>query len=118
MAKRSYERAIPPPPKGGFEIRLYGSKAKEGWEQLTRTAADELRAAFILLETNPAPAERTKRHYRLRDELARVEIEGQVFDQWQYKVTAAGRIWYAVDKKKCVVWVTRASHTHPPETER
>jgi hypothetical protein len=30
---------------------------------------------------------------------------GRTFEQWQYEVTADGRIWYCPDEGRRVVWV-------------
>jgi hypothetical protein len=37
--------------------------------------------------------------------------------QWQYEVTAGGRIWYCPDARHRIVWVVAASPSHPKATE-
>jgi hypothetical protein len=39
-------------------------------------------------------------------------------EQWQYEVTAGGRVWYLVDRKARTVWLTHASTAHPQATDR
>lgn len=53
----------------------------------------------------------------LRDQLAQRTMRGRDLDQWQFEITGAGRIWYALDDEARTVWVTRASTGHPKATE-
>jgi len=55
-------------------------------------------------------------HYRLRGSLAARECSGRTLEQWQIKVSGAGRIWYLHDDKH-TVWVVYASAAHPKRTE-
>jgi len=57
------------------------------------------------------------RQYRLYGPLAHREIGGNSLDQWQYEVTAGGRIWYCPDPDRRIVWVVAASPSHPKMTE-
>jgi hypothetical protein len=38
-------------------------------------------------------------------------------EQWQYEVTAGGRIWYCPDPQDKIVWIVVASTAHPKLTE-
>ena len=38
-------------------------------------------------------------------------------EQWQYEITAGGRIWYCIDDKTKTVWITDAQVGHPKATE-
>jgi len=38
-------------------------------------------------------------------------------EQWQYEVTGAGRLWYAIDDARRTAWLTHASVGHPKNTE-
>ena len=42
---------------------------------------------------------------------------GRALEQWQIKVSGAGRIWYLPDDSKHTVWVVYASPAHPKQTE-
>ncbi|MEV0028263.1 hypothetical protein [Nocardia sp. NPDC050793] len=44
-------------------------------------------------------------------------IAGRELEQWQYEVTAAGRIWYCPDPERRVVWVVLARSGHPKQTD-
>lgn len=58
-----------------------------------------------------------RRVHRLRGMLGTKMIAGRVFDQWQFELSSAGRIWYCPDREDRIVWVTRVSLRHPRETE-
>ncbi|MEU0539268.1 hypothetical protein ABZ319_05300 [Nocardia sp. NPDC005978] len=49
--------------------------------------------------------------------LATRSIGGNLLDQWQYEVTAGGRIWYCPQTEKCIVWIVYAGTGHPGLTE-
>ena len=38
-------------------------------------------------------------------------------DQWQYEVTAGGRLWYCIDDDAKTVWLTAVHSGHPKATE-
>ncbi|WP_419863510.1 hypothetical protein [Candidatus Poriferisodalis sp.] len=44
-------------------------------------------------------------------------MNGVEMEQWQYEVTAGGRIWYCIDDAQRTVWLTVASTGHPKATE-
>lgn len=44
-------------------------------------------------------------------------VNGEPLEQWQYEVTAGGRIWYCIDARGGTVWMTGASPGHPKATE-
>lgn len=54
---------------------------------------------------------------RLRGQLATREISDRTLDQWQYEVTAGGRIWFCPDEQRRIVWVVVASPSQPKATE-
>ncbi len=53
----------------------------------------------------------------MKDSLARRSVNGTEMEQWQYEVTAAGRIWYCIDDSTRTVWMTAAHPGHPKATE-
>jgi hypothetical protein len=61
--------------------------------------------------------ENPARQHRLRGRLATRKIAGRVVGQWQYEVTAGGRIWYCPDDERRIVRVVAASPSHPKVTE-
>lgn len=42
---------------------------------------------------------------------------GVVMEQWQYEVTAGGRLWYLVDSTRRTLWVKAAGAGHPKVTD-
>ncbi|WP_460725435.1 hypothetical protein [Nocardia heshunensis] len=62
------------------------------------------------------PENRARQH-RLRGPFATHTISGVELEQWQYEVTAGGRIWYCPDPETRIVWIVDASCGHPKKTE-
>jgi hypothetical protein len=44
-------------------------------------------------------------------------IEAREREQWQFEVTGAGRVWFAVDDDQRIVWITQAGTGHPKKTD-
>jgi hypothetical protein len=84
---------------------------------LRQAARANLYDAWLALSLRPTAPENRRRQHRLKGDFASVSVHGVWRDQWQYEVTAAGRIWYVVDDEKRLVWVTLASASHPKGTE-
>lgn len=55
--------------------------------------------------------------FGLRGQLAERQIGGRTLPQWQYEVTASGRIWYCPNAQRRVAWVVSASPSHLKVTE-
>jgi hypothetical protein len=115
-AKRG-DRVAPPRRPGAWEARFTSSEVAKGWEELCRTARSNTWEAWVVLTERPTEPENKKRHKRLLGTLATRVIEGRQLDQWQYAVTAGGRIWFCPDAAQRIVWITLASTAHPKETE-
>jgi hypothetical protein len=49
--------------------------------------------------------------------LGQPSVNGAKMEQWQYEVTAGGRLWYCIDDKAKTVWLTGAYAGHPKATE-
>jgi hypothetical protein len=69
-----------------------------------------------VLTERPTTPENPARHHRLKGAFATREIAGRTLVQWQYEVTAGGRIWFCPDPDKRTVWVVAASTGHPKAT--
>ena len=102
--------------QGEWDIRFGTSEAAKGWDELSTHTAGSTRRAFELMRANPRPPE-DGTHYRLRGDLATRDFAGRALEQWQIKVSGAGRIWYLPDDSKHTVWVVYASPAHPKQTE-
>ncbi|GLY21992.1 hypothetical protein [Micromonospora sp. NBRC 101691] len=115
-AKRG-DRVAPPGRPGGWEARFASSEAAKGWEQLCQTARSNTWEAWVVLTERPVTPENPARQHRLRGALAYREVGGKVLLQWQYEVTAGGRVWYCPDPDKRIVWIVSAGPGHPKQTE-
>ncbi len=71
----------------------------------------------MILTDRPTEPRNPARQFRLRGHLASRDVRGRVLAQWQYEVTAGGRIWYCPDAETRIVWITYASPAHPKDTE-
>jgi hypothetical protein len=114
MPKRG-ERVAPPPREGEWDLRYADNAAAKGWEELSRAAPSAAEAAWRQLRTDPR--QRSPRQHPLKAALATRSVGGALLEQWQYEVTGAGRLWYAIDDRKRVVWLTFASVGHPRQTD-
>ncbi len=61
-----------------------------------------------------AAGDNTRSH---KDSLGERVVNGTEMQQWQYEVTAGGRIWYCIDNSSRTVWMTAAHTGHPKATE-
>lgn len=116
MAKRG-DRVAPPARPGAWEARFATTDAAKGWEELCRSARSNTWEAWIVLTERPTAPENPARQHRLRNIYSRRTIEGAELEQWQYEVTAGGRIWYCPDPATRVVWVVYAGTRHPKATD-
>jgi hypothetical protein len=63
------------------------------------------------------PRHRSDRQHPLKGSLSARAINGKSMEQWQYEVTAGGRLWYCIDDARRTVWLTDATPGHPKTTE-
>ncbi|GAA3133465.1 hypothetical protein GCM10020255_007920 [Rhodococcus baikonurensis] len=49
--------------------------------------------------------------------LATAAHGGTTMEQWQYEVTAGGRLWYLVDIARRTLWIKAAGTGHPKPTD-
>ncbi|MFE9693114.1 hypothetical protein [Micromonospora sp. NPDC005806] len=117
MSPKRGDRAAPPAVDGEYELRFADSAAADGWEQLARQAATNLRRAYDLLRADPRSKASSECHHRLKGSLATAQWKGQALERWQYEVTGGGRIWYLIDDDRRTVWLTYAGTAHPRETD-
>ena len=114
MPKRK-ERVAPPPIKDGWDFRFATSNAVKGWEQICSAASANARVAWERITAEPRRVD--TRQHRLKSSLGTRAVNGSDLEQWQYEVTAGGRIWYCIDDDRRTVWMTDASVGHPKTTE-
>lgn len=114
MPKRK-ERVAPPPAAGGWDFRYANNGAVKGWEQISAAASANARMAWEKITADPR--RRDRRQHPLKGSLGRRSVNGVEMEQWQYEVTAGGRLWYCIDDKAKTVWLTDAHVGHPKATE-
>ena len=109
------ERVAPPPAPTGWDLRYATSNATKGWEDVCSAAANNAPTAWERITADPR--QRDDRQHPLKGSLGSRTINGEKLDQWQYEVTAGGRIWYCIDDARRTVWMTDAHVGHPKATE-
>ena len=114
MPKRK-ERVAPPLAPGGWEFRYATSDAVKGWEHICSAAPANARVAWERITTDPR--QRDSCQHQLKGSLGSRTVNGAELEQWQYEVTAGGRIWYCIDDDRGTVWMTDAHVGHPKATE-
>ena len=114
MPKRR-ERVAPPPSAEGWDFRFATNDAARGWEQLCATSRGNARTAWEVITSDPR--RRGDRQHPLKSSLGRRPLNGVEMEQWQYEITAGGRIWYCIDDVTKTVWMTEAHTGHPKATE-
>lgn len=98
-------------------VRFATNDAAKGWEELCQQAPANLRVAFDAIESEPCPSPSTGRQHPLKGSLSTDTHAGKTLPQWQYEVTAGGRIWYLVDHDSKTCWIKLAGTAHPKQTE-
>jgi hypothetical protein len=91
--------------------------AAKGWVDLCGQASGNAYEAWARLRTEPAPRVWTARQHPLKGGFATATHRGAALPQWQYEVTAGGRVWYLVDSRLRRVYLTYAGTRHPKATE-
>lgn len=116
MMKLKRGDAVPRPKP--WQIILRNSQAARGWMELQRTALDALDRAWVEITANPRSMAQAHRQHRLHAGLGSVKLDNEELEQWQYEVTAAGRIWYLIDDENRTLWITKADTGHPGITDK
>ncbi|MFE4971210.1 hypothetical protein ACFRAR_03725 [Kitasatospora sp. NPDC056651] len=109
---------VPPPPVGGERRLRFGTgEAAKGWSDLCAEAPRSARRCFESLRADPLSALRPDRQHRRRGRLAARVFGGVELPQWEYEVTAGGRVRYVVDEAVRTVHFVHASPRHPKDTD-
>jgi hypothetical protein len=115
---RRGDRAAPPARAGEWTIIFADNAAASGWEDLFTAAPGNTLRAWEHLSRDPRNRRANPgRVGPLQHELGKRKIAGRELEQWQYEVTAGGRIWYCPDDEQKVVHLTYASTRHPKQTD-
>jgi hypothetical protein len=117
MSPKRGDRVAPPAVRGEYVIKFATNDAVKGWEELCRQAAANTRGAYEAMRDNPCPKPETERQHRLKRDLAWAVHDGKTLEQWQFEVTAGGRIWYVVDQDTRTCWLKHVGTGHPKPTD-
>lgn len=112
---RRKERVAPPPAAAGWDFRYANNDAVKGWEQICATSSANSRTAWERITADPR--RRDSRQHPVRGALGQRAVNGVDLEQWQFEVTAGGRLWYCIDDGAKTVWLTDAHVGHPKSTE-
>ena len=92
--------------------------AGKDWSEM---ASSKLRPGLIkfweIVTRHPRSGANPGRHHRLKGELATKILSGARLEQWQHEISSGGRIWFLIDDKNKIVWVTKVSPGHPSKTD-
>jgi hypothetical protein len=110
--KRGEEIPRPNP----WTFKAVSSDAAKGWVDLCRHAPGPIDEAWVRITGNPRHV--SMRQHQLRGKLSTYRCGGLDLEQWQYEVTGAGRLWYAIDDEARTLWLVWAGTGHPRQTGR
>ncbi|GCD93334.1 hypothetical protein [Embleya hyalina] len=109
---------VPRPPIGTeWRLRFATSEAAKGWSDLCAEAPGNTRRCFEALRAAPQSTAEPDRQHRLHGRLGVRTLGGDAFPQWEYEVTAGGRVRYLVDEPRRTVHLVYASTRHPKDTD-
>jgi hypothetical protein len=109
---------VPPPPIGDeWRLRFATNEAAKGWGDLCSEASGNARRCFEALRSDPLSQSDPDRQHRLRGRLATAVLGGIAYPQWEFEVTAGGRVRYLIDEERRTVHLVYASTRHPRDTD-
>ena len=109
MSPKRGDDVAPPPVDGEWRLRFATNEGAE--------APGNARRCFEALRRDPTSRSDPDRQHRLRGRLATGNLGGRDYPQWEYEVTAGGRVRYLVDEARRTVHFVHASPRHPKDTE-
>ncbi len=116
MSPKRGDRVSVPPLKG-WNVVFGTTEAADGWEQLCRVALAKTHRCLDQLRSDPRSHADWDRQHQLRGRLRQKDWKGSLLDQWEFEVTAGGRVRYLVDDATSTVVLVYASPRHPKDTE-
>ncbi|MFD4141882.1 MULTISPECIES: hypothetical protein [unclassified Streptomyces] len=117
MTPKRGDDVAPPSVGEEWSLRFATNEAAKGWGELGAAAPGNTRRCFEALRSNPLSQGDPERQHRLRGRLATGHLGGRDYPQWEYEVTAGGRVRYLVDEPRRTVHLVHASPRHPKDTE-
>ncbi|EST22104.1 hypothetical protein N566_26800 [Streptomycetaceae bacterium MP113-05] len=118
MSPKRGDDVAPPPIDHEWRLRFATNDAAKGWGELCAEAASNARRCFEALRIDPVSLSDPDRQHRLRGRLATRALGGKELPQWEYEVTAGGRVRYLVDAARRTAHLVYAATRHPKDTDR
>ncbi|MGH3813505.1 MAG: hypothetical protein ACRDUV_13815 [Pseudonocardiaceae bacterium] len=112
MTRRGDEIGRPNP----WTVRAADRRAGIGWDILLRQVPEATDRAWVCITADPRRTD--SRQHRLKGSLGLVTVGNRSMEQWQFEVTAGGRVWYGIDDAARTLWITHAGTAHPRQTDR
>ncbi|MEW1721124.1 hypothetical protein [Streptomyces sp. NPDC093109] len=100
-----------------WRLRFATNEAAKGWLDLCAEAAGNARRCYESLRDDPLSTSDPGRQHRLRGRLSTAVLGGTEYPQWEYEVTAGGRVRYLVDQPRRTVHLVHAATRHPKDTD-
>ncbi|MER5226084.1 hypothetical protein [Streptomyces flaveus] len=117
MSPKRGDDVAPPAVGEEWRLRFATNDAAKGWGELGAEAPGNTRRCYEALRADPLSHADPDRQHRLRGSLATRNLGGREYPQWEYEVTAGGRVRYLVDGPRRTVHLVYASPRHPKDTE-
>ncbi|MDT6984516.1 hypothetical protein ACFSUJ_14730 [Streptomyces lusitanus] len=103
MTPKRGDDVAPPPVENEWRLRFATNEAAKGWGELGAEAPGNTRRCFEALRRDPTSRSDPDRRHRLRGRLALGNLGGRDHPQWEYEVTAGGRVHHLVDEARRTV---------------
>ncbi|MEU2076844.1 hypothetical protein [Streptomyces sp. NPDC013489] len=117
MTPKRGDDVAPPPVGEEWLLRFATNEAAKGWGELGAEAPGNTRRCFEALRRDPLRQDDPDRQHQLRGRLATRVLGGRSYPQWEYEVTAGGRVRYLVDEPRRTVHLVYAAPRHPKDTD-
>lgn len=100
-----------------WKIKPASAQAEKQWNKAKEKEPDLMAKEKERLENRPLErGDNPGRTHKLRGPLSTRMVGRVRYDQWQHEISSAGRVWYCVDRKNRIVWITQVSLGHPKDT--
>ncbi|MCX2183274.1 hypothetical protein KV205_22475 [Streptomyces sp. SKN60] len=117
MTPKRGDDVAPPPVGAEWRLRFATNEAAKGWGELGAEAPGNTRRCFEALRRDRLSRTDPDRQHRRRGRLATGSLGGRAYPQWEYEVTAGGRVRYLVDEERRTVHLVYAAPRHPKDTD-
>ena len=115
----SPRRPRKPAPAEVWILKPASRTAQRQWEDAVSAQPELMHTVRERLRTRPLDrSDNPNRTHRLKPPLHEHLVGTVKLPQWQYEMTAGGRVWYCPDHGTRTLWITKVSFDPPKETHR